>query len=262
MDESAAPAHHAADARDLDIEALRARLGPVKVALIEQWIREVVHPLDALAAQSIGPQTIVLDAGCGRGDPDLPSLHRAGLYLGCDVDYDGLRVNRLAHARLYCPLDRLPLADASVDCIVAKWVLEHLDAPGTVFAEWARVLRPGGRLCVLTPNAYSLFTLVSRVLSLGIKQRFKRAVFGLHEEDTFPTWYRANTRTALHRHLGAAGLHAETCRILPGMWTFFLFQPALARGVRAAEHAQARVPGARGAGAYLLGAWHKGECPA
>jgi SAM-dependent methyltransferase len=49
-------------------------------------------------------------------------------------------------------LATLPLADAAVDVVVSLQVVEHLwNQPG-FFAECARVLRPGGRLLVSTPN--------------------------------------------------------------------------------------------------------------
>ena len=43
--------------------------------------------------------------------------------------------------------DRIPLADASVDVIVAVRLLVHIADPNAVFAEFARLLRPGG--CVI-----------------------------------------------------------------------------------------------------------------
>lgn len=51
--------------------------------------------------------------------------------------------------------DEWPLADASVDRIVAKHVLEHVppDRVGHVFREADRVLRPGGTFHVELPHA-------------------------------------------------------------------------------------------------------------
>src|SRR4051794_29858650 len=45
----------------------------------------------------------------------------------------------------------LPLADASVDLVVAYDVLEHLDDDATATAQIRRVLRPGGTLLVAVP---------------------------------------------------------------------------------------------------------------
>ena len=241
----------------LDVEELRRRLGPVKVGLIERWIREVNGPFDAAIAAHVRPDSVVLDAGCSRGDPDLPSLSRGRLYLGADVDLPGLRANTLARAVVLAPATALPFADGSVDVLVMKWVAEHLEDPAGAFRECRRVLRPGGALCMLTPNAHSVFTLLSRGAPLRFKQVFKGRLFGVHEEDTFPTHYRANTRGALRRLLEPLGFREEQFGFLPGMWTFFIFNRPLALAVRAVERAQWRMPGLRAASAYLMGVWRR-----
>lgn len=45
--------------------------------------------------------------------------------------------------------DELPLEDASVDVVVCERVLQHLGDPDAAVREFARVLRPGGRVAVL-----------------------------------------------------------------------------------------------------------------
>ncbi|MGH9343870.1 MAG: class I SAM-dependent methyltransferase, partial [Terriglobia bacterium] len=50
----------------------------------------------------------------------------------------------------------LPLKNESVDVLFALHVVEHLDDPAAFFAQAARVLRPGGRLVIATPNAEGL----------------------------------------------------------------------------------------------------------
>lgn len=241
----------------LDVEAVRRNLGPVKVALIEQWIREVVGPFDAAIAPHVRPDSVVLDIGCSRGDPDLPALTRGRLLAGVDVDMPGLRANTIASVRVCAPMGRLPFADASCDVIVAKWVAEHLRRPLEEFAECRRVLKPGGVLCLLTPNANSIFTLASRATPYRLKQLFKGRLFGIHEEDTFRTYYRANTRRQLRRHFEALGFETVHFVWMPGMWTFLIFNRVLARCARALEQVQARLPGARAMSTYIIGVWRK-----
>lgn len=248
----------------LDVEELRRKLGPVKVGLIDLWIREVNGPLDDLLRRHTPEGCLLLDIGCSRGDPDLPSLHRARLSVGADLDLLGLRANTIDSACLLAPMGRLPFPDNTFDVVVCKWVLEHLEHPAEDLAEICRVLRPGGALVALTPNAYSLFTLISRVLSHRLKQLLKGRMFGGHEEDTFRTWYRANARTELLRLSRNAGLREAHYELLPGMFTFFIFSGPLARLVRRLELIQARIPGLRGACTYILAAWQKpgvGEMP-
>lgn len=242
---------------ELDVEELRRKLGPVKVALIEQWIREVNGPYDAAIAACVTPESDILDAGCSRGDPDLPSMQGGRRTVGADMDILGLRANNLADAVVLSPIDVLPFADQSFDVIVCKWVAEHLEDPAQAFAECQRVLRPGGALCILTPNKFSIFTLISASIPFRLKQILKGKMFGGHEEDTFRTWYRANSRRALDRLMAEAGLMPDLFLRLPGMWTFFIFNRPLALFVRRCELIQQRIPGLGIMTTYIVGTWRK-----
>jgi SAM-dependent methyltransferase len=240
----------------LDVEELRRRLGPVKVALIDQWIREVNGPYDALIARHVHEDALLLDVGCSRGDPDLPSIQRAKFSVGADLDLPGLRANNIDDAVVLAPMGALPFADNTFNVIVCKWVAEHLEDPAREFAEASRVLKPGGAIVVLTPNALSLFTMISRALPYRLKQIFKGRLFATHEEDTFRTWYRANTIGRLNALMAEAGLYPEVTRHLPGMYTFFIFNGPLAWAVRRMEQWQHATP-LRAMGTYIIGAWVK-----
>lgn len=98
----------------------------------------------------------VLEAGCGEGYGGQ-RLHDAGARIVVGVDCDGPTLAHLhtaypALAPVRANLVALPLRDESVDVVVCSQVVEHLwDQPGFV-GECARVLRPGGRLLISTPN--------------------------------------------------------------------------------------------------------------
>jgi SAM-dependent methyltransferase len=71
-------------------------------------------------------------------------------------DYD-LHVDLLAlpDIEVRCAIDRLPFATGSVEALRANHVLEHqsYELISETLREWARVLRPGGRIDIGVPDA-------------------------------------------------------------------------------------------------------------
>ena len=97
----------------------------------------------------------------------------------------------------------------SADAVVTDFVLEHLEDPGRFFAEAARVLSPGGYICIRTPNAASYVAWISRL----VPRRWHPAVLQKaqperREEDVFPARYRCNSVWRLRRMLKRHGLDA------------------------------------------------------
>lgn len=53
-------------------------------------------------------------------------------------------------------------ADGSIDEIFASHILEHIDVRVPVLEEWARVLRPGGRITIAVPDIIATYFAVRR----------------------------------------------------------------------------------------------------
>jgi SAM-dependent methyltransferase len=102
----------------------------------------------------------------------------------------------------------LPFRDARFDIVVSSHVAEHLVEPERVFSEFSRVLRPGGRLLVLTPNRWHYVTVSSALLPHRFHLRYNRWR-GVDAHDIFPTTYRANTARRLRGLYEASGLRIE-----------------------------------------------------
>ncbi len=101
----------------------------------------------------IPEQARILDAGCGRGD-FLDGFVRLGLQAsGIDREPSSAVVGRPSTVR-YCDMenDVFPFEDCTFDAIFSKSVLEHLFDPESFLKECKRVLRPGGRLILMTPD--------------------------------------------------------------------------------------------------------------
>lgn len=96
----------------------------------------------------------ILDIGCGIGA--LFPLIGPTRVVGIDYVHAGLRRTRqrFPTVRLACgDGTTLPFANQSFDAITVQHVIEHLPDASAACIEWRRVLRPGGRLMIITPNA-------------------------------------------------------------------------------------------------------------
>jgi SAM-dependent methyltransferase len=115
--------------------------------------------LSAAAGQLAVPGGELLDLGCGSGDL-ARQLAAAGYRVtGCDIAPQMLRQAVAADrgqavrwVRLEPGWRQLPFAAGSLDAVIASSVLEYVAKPVEVFAECARVLRPGGVLLCTVPS--------------------------------------------------------------------------------------------------------------
>ena len=109
----------------------------------------LVEPL--LAAASVGVGTRVLDVATGPGWVAAQAAERGASVVGVDVAEAMIARARSAHPGLEfrrADAHELPFADASFDAVVGNLVVMHLSRPERAMAEFARVLRPGGRLAL------------------------------------------------------------------------------------------------------------------
>jgi len=111
------------------------------------------------ATAHLKPGEVVVDLGSGGGlDVFLAAkmVGPEGRAIGIDMTaamIERARANALAggytNVEFYeSTIDRIPLPDASVDCVISNCVLNLAPDKPAVFREIARVLKPGGRVAV------------------------------------------------------------------------------------------------------------------
>jgi SAM-dependent methyltransferase len=106
------------------------------------------------ACRLLAPGARVLDVACGSGF-GLNMLREAGACpVGVDLDFAALRAARATEPARLVRADavRLPLPSEAVDLVVSFETIEHIPDAAALIAELRRVLRPGGRLVLSTPN--------------------------------------------------------------------------------------------------------------
>ena len=110
--------------------------------------------------RSLPPGAAVLDAGCGafktllRLQAARPDLRFFGLD---QLDVAGQCPKGVTFAQLNFETQAFPFADGQFDAIFFCHVLEHLANRMNVLGEFARVLKPGGRIYIEGPSTRALW---------------------------------------------------------------------------------------------------------
>jgi len=119
-----------------------------KKPLLRQIYRGFHTQIAAHLSGLDAPLVVELGSGIGNIKEVIPDCLRTDLFPNPWLD-----VVQNAYA--------LPFADARISDLVLFDVFHHLRYPGTALAEFWRVLRPGGRVLVFDPYAFSLLGLLT-----------------------------------------------------------------------------------------------------
>ena len=193
--------------------------------LRERYFGRDEHPYRTLELEvdaRLEPSATLVDAGCGYTAPVLVKYRsKAKRLVGVDlVDFD----RQIPGLELYKgDLAHVPLDDASVDVVMCRSVMEHIEDPAAVYREMHRILRPGGVFIFLTGNLWDYAALIAKAVPNRFHPGIVRRVEGREERDVFPVQYKTNTRAAVEKWARMSGLQVRSFRYLGQYPTYFMF---------------------------------------
>lgn len=162
-------------ARDLSARCLPGE--PFRWELYDRRLREALHGAG-----------LWLDLGAGSADF---TRENADLAAGVGVDL----TLPPAHSDRYVVADilALPFRNGSTGAVSLRFVAEHLSSPKNAWAECARVLRPGGKLLILTTNTHSPLVAAARLIPENLRRRLISRLYRVPFEAVLPVFHRWNT---------------------------------------------------------------------
>ena len=175
------------------------------------------------------PGARLLDAGCGRYLRFCREFATTAQVVGIDLDHTFDADNHQRPFAVRGDIGVLPFPSEHFDLVISRSVVEHLEDPAKVFREFYRVLRPGGKVVVITPNKYDYVSVIAALTPYRLHRLLVSRIFRVPEDDVFPTLYRANTVSSMRKAMSAAGLSERELETINHYPAYLMFSPLLFR---------------------------------
>lgn len=183
---------------------------------------------EALVMNLVDRDTRWLDIGCGRdmfpSNRPLAQLlaGRCARLVGVDPDVTILE-NPFLHHRVRTHFESYE-TDETFNLVTMRMVAEHVRAPESVIQKLRRCVAQGGYVVIYTVNGRSPVPLLTRLVPMSVRHLVKRILWGTDKKDTFPTFYRMNSRRGLRRLFELGGFREEFFAYLDDCRTFSRFR--------------------------------------
>jgi len=168
--------------------------------VISRWDKSFKHRwtiFNNLLSDLQNPQSISLDIGCGEmselsGDLDFKAK------IGTDIlapKDKGIFDFPFLQSDIYS----LPFKNQSIEIVLLRFVVEHVEFPEKAFEEICRVLKSDGHILIMTSNIISPIIFIPKIIPYKFRKKIILKLFGVDDNDIFPTYHRLNSLKAIKK---------------------------------------------------------------
>jgi ubiquinone/menaquinone biosynthesis C-methylase UbiE len=100
----------------------------------------------------------IIELGCGDGKLSTALAKKGYQLTACDISDTAIKlVKKFAKEKdvliktVRCDVTKMKFPDNKFDFAIANSILEHLEDEEKALKEWSRILKPGGRIVIVTP---------------------------------------------------------------------------------------------------------------
>jgi len=137
--------------------------------------------------------SILLDIGAGeKGSFNHPALNKYKR-IAVDIDQIALNKNQTTPFKVCADIRNLPFDEKSVDAIISRDCLEHVEKVDIFFSEMRRIVKPGGVFLTILPNKNYLISLFAFLMPNVINNFFWRSLLN-KSSMPYPVFYEINTK--------------------------------------------------------------------
>jgi SAM-dependent methyltransferase len=134
----------------------------------------IARSVAALTERHFGPRGVYLHAGSGTAESDVRIPQHERRFIAFDFVFEAAataRRQRPTYRAVVGDLRHLPFRDGSVDGIWNVGVQEHFTPAENrvIFAEFLRVLKPGGKALVFWPGRYTPYMILKTLAEHAVR---------------------------------------------------------------------------------------------
>jgi len=189
---------------------IEKKLPHYSIAIFGVFTSEIKKALD-----EYGKGARILDVGGGRRSPIVRYLNNEITLIGVDISDEELKLN--PYLKEYYVADvtkELPFEDNSIDLIISRSLIEHLESIEPFMQESHRVLKPGGKCIHLCPSRFAPFAIINQILPNFLA---KKILYKLHPHQVglggFKAYYDQTYVPALPKLLQKVGFNVDFVKV-------------------------------------------------